>query len=929
MHKLIIRGAREHNLDNIDVELPHRKIIAITGVSGSGKSSLAFDTIYAEGQRRYIESLSTYARQFIEKLDRPDLDTIEGISPTIAIRQKNTVTSARSTVGTATEIYDYLRLLYARAGRIHCPDCGVEVRSWTPTDVAKETLRLFEGRRIYILIPGEGIGADDWEARKSYLLARGYTRVFAGGETAMVDGFDPEGSDTADIDILIDRVKASGSSRTRVAEAVETAYSEHEGIVDILELESGERIRYSLAPSCGSCGRVFAQPTPHLFSFNSPYGACPECKGFGDRMEFAEEMIIPDGGKTLRGRAIDPWARERFEYFHTRMLKFCRRKKIPVDLPWKDLPEETKRLILEGEGEDEYRGVIPFLERMKEKSYKKGHRFFTRRYMGYTTCRSCQGSRLREEARFVLVGGRSISDLVAMVPEEILAALGKTAFSKREKTIAKDILSELGSRLGFLIDVGLSYLTLDRLTRTLSGGEAQRINLANSLGANLVDTLYVLDEPSVGLHAADNIRLIEVMERLRDIGNTVIVVEHDPEIIMSADHLLDLGPGPGRDGGRVLYNGTIADAVSASSMTPEGESATLKWVFGNEGRVSLKNKPREVTGTITLTGVSEHNMKKVDVIFPLGNLVCVTGVSGSGKSTLVVDVLYRLLGKRAPAPGHIGVSGWKLDGKLDRVLLIDQSPIGATPRSNPVTYIKGFSFIRELFAMQRKSLVRGYKPGRFSFNKAGGRCPRCDGMGYRRVEMHFMADVFVPCDECEGRRYNRETLEVEYRGKSISDVLEMTVDEAILFFDEVPQLGEKLWVLSKTGLGYLRLGQPSNTLSGGEAQRIKIAREFAEAGGQNNLYIMDEPTTGLHVSDVDRLLSVLDDLVDAGHSVITIEHNMDVIARADHVIDLGPGGGDDGGRVIACGDPRAIVRSKTSVTGRFLGEYLSKYGREA
>ena len=927
MHKLIIRGAREHNLDNIDVELPHRKIIAITGVSGSGKSSLAFDTIYAEGQRRYIESLSTYARQFIEKLDRPDLDTIEGISPTIAIRQKNTVTSARSTVGTATEIYDYLRLLYARAGRIHCPDCGVEVRSWTPTDVAKETLRLFEGRRIYIIIPGEGIGADDWEARKSYLLARGYTRVLYGGETAMVDGFDPEGSDAAEIDILIDRVKASGSSRSRVAEAVETAYSEHEGIVDILELESGERIRYSLAPSCGSCGRVFAQPTPHLFSFNSPYGACPECKGFGDRMEFAEEMIIPDGGKTLKGRAIDPWARERFEYFHTRMLKFCRRKKIPVDLPWKDLPEETKRFILEGE--DEYGGVIPFLERMKEKSYKKGHRFFTRRYMGYTTCRSCQGSRLREEARFVLVGGRSISDLVAMVPEEILAALGKTVFSKREKTIAKDILSELGSRLGFLIDVGLSYLTLDRLTRTLSGGEAQRINLANSLGANLVDTLYVLDEPSVGLHAADNIRLIEVMERLRDIGNTVIVVEHDPEIIMSADHLLDLGPGPGRDGGRVLYNGTIADAVSASSMTPEGESATLKWVFGNEGRVSLKNKLREVTGTVTLTGVSEHNMKKADVTFPLGNLVCVTGVSGSGKSTLVVDVLYRLLGKRAPAPGHLGVSGWKLDGKLDRVLLIDQSPIGATPRSNPVTYIKGFSFIRELFAMQRKSLVRGYKPGRFSFNKAGGRCPRCDGMGYRRVEMHFMADVFVPCDECEGRRYNRETLEVEYRGKSISDVLEMTVDEAILFFDEVPQLGEKLWVLSKTGLGYLRLGQPSNTLSGGEAQRIKIAREFAESGGQSNLYIMDEPTTGLHVSDVDRLLSVLDDLVDAGHSVITIEHNMDVIARADHVIDLGPGGGDDGGRVIACGDPRAIVRSKTSVTGRFLGEYLSKYGREA
>ncbi len=927
MQKLVIRGAREHNLNNIDVELPHRKIIAVTGVSGSGKSSLAFDTIYAEGQRRYIESLSTYARQFIEKLDRPDLDMIEGISPTIAIRQKNTVTSARSTVGTATEIYDYLRLLYARAGRIHCPDCDVEVRSWSPTDVANETLRLFEGRRIYLLIPGDGIGADDWEARKNYLLARGYTRVFAGGETARVEEFDPEGSDAVDIDILLDRVKVSGSSRTRVAEAVETAYSEHEGIVDILETDSGERIRYSLAPSCGNCGRLFAQPTPLLFSFNSPYGACPECKGFGDRMEFAEEMIVPDGGKTLMERALDPWARERFEYFHARMLEFCRRKKIPIDVPWKDLPEETKQFILEGEGE--FRGVIPFLERMKEKSYKKGHRFFTRRYMGYTTCRSCQGSRLREEARFVLVGERSISDLAAMVPEEILAVLGKAGFTKKENAIASDILSELESRLGFLIDIGLGYLTLDRLTRTLSGGEAQRINLANSLGANLVDTLYVLDEPSVGLHAADNSRLIEVMERLRDIGNTVMVVEHDPVIIMSADHLLDLGPGPGKDGGRILYNGSMSDAVSAPAMTPEGESATLKWVFGNDRRVSLKSEPREASGSVTLVGVSEHNMKKADVTFPLGNLVCITGVSGSGKSTLVVDVLYRVLGKRVPAPGHLGVSGWKLDGNLDRVLLVDQSPIGATPRSNPVTYIKGFSFIRELFAMQRKSLVRGYKPGRFSFNKAGGRCPRCDGMGYRRVEMHFMADVFVPCDECEGRRYNRETLEIEYRGKSISDVLEMTVDEAILFFDEVPQLGEMLWVLSKTGLGYLRLGQPSNTLSGGEAQRIKIARELAESGGQNNLYIMDEPTTGLHVSDVDRLLSVLDDLVDAGHSVVTIEHNMDVIARADYVIDLGPGGGDDGGRVIACGDPRAIVKSKTSVTGRYLGEYLSKYGREA
>jgi excinuclease ABC subunit A len=643
-------------------------------------------------------------------------------------------------------------------------------------------------------------------------------------------------------------------------------------------------------------------------------------------MEFAEEMIVPDGEKTLKERAIDPWARERFEYFHRKMVDFCRKKKISLDVSWKDLPEETKHILLEGEGN--YRGVIPFLEKMKEKSYKKGHRFFTRRYMGYTTCRACRGSRLREEARFVLVGERSISELAAMPPKQILDVFAEAGFTGREKEIARDILSELDARLGFLIDVGLGYLTLDRLTRTLSGGEAQRINLANSLGANLVDTLYVLDEPSVGLHAADNSRLIEVMQRLRDLGNTVLVVEHDPEIILSADHLLDLGPGPGSRGGKVLYNGPISGARKVPPDTPDGESATLKWVFGNGGRVALKKRARKTTGSIVLEKVSEHNMKGIDVTFPLGNLVAVTGVSGSGKSTLVVDVLNRILGKKRGPSGHIEIAGWRLDGTLDRVLLIDQSPIGATPRSNPVTYIKGFSHIRELFAMQRKSLVRGYKPGRFSFNKAGGRCSRCDGMGYRRVEMHFMADVFVPCDECEGRRYNRETLEIEYRGRSIADVLEMTVDEAIMFFDEVPQLGEKLWVLAKTGLGYLRLGQPSNTLSGGEAQRIKIARELAESGGQSNLYIMDEPTTGLHVSDVDRLLSILDDLVDAGHSVVAIEHNMDVIARADHVIDLGPGGGDEGGRVIACGNPRSIVKSKKSITGRYLGEYLSKYGRE-
>ena len=556
MRKLVIRGARQHNLGNIDLELPHGKMIAVTGVSGSGKSSLAFDTIFAEGQRRYIESLSSYARQFIEKLGRPDLDSIEGISPTIAIRQKNTVTSARSTVGTATEIYDYLRLLYARVGRIHCPRCGVEVRSWAPTEVAREAVEVFSGRRIYLLMPVEVDG--DWDTRKGYLRARGYTRVYAGGETLGIEEFEPGNGKMDTVDILVDRVRVSASSRTRIAEAVETAYSEHEGMVDILDPESGERRRFSLAPSCGACGRVFEEPTPLLFSFNSPYGACPDCRGFGDRMEFSEEMIVPDGGLSLRQRAVDPWARERFEYYHSKLMAFCAAKRIPVDVPWRDLPEETRSLILEGEGN--YPGVIPFLERMKEKSYRKGHRFFTRRYMGYTRCRSCGGSRLREEARFVLVGGRSISDISAMTPAAILEALRGAGFDAREKEIAGDILAELESRLSFLTDVGLGYLTLDRLTRTLSGGEAQRINLANSLGANLVDTLYVLDEPSVGLHAADNRRLIDVLRRLRDLGNTVLVVEHDPDIIRAADHLIDLGPGPGRDGGRVLYNGPVSRA---------------------------------------------------------------------------------------------------------------------------------------------------------------------------------------------------------------------------------------------------------------------------------------------------------------------------------------------------------------------------------
>ncbi|MBU8923398.1 MAG: excinuclease ABC subunit UvrA [Bacteroidales bacterium] len=920
--KIVIKGARQHNLQNLDIELPHRKVIAVTGVSGSGKSSLAFDTIYAEGQRRYIESLSTYARQFIEKLDRPELDTMSGISPTIAIRQKNTVSSARSTVGTATEIYDYLRLLYARVGKTCCPDCGIPVKAWSPSEVSAEVISRFAGKRIFVLMPETMSGGGEWESRRKYLVSRGFARILAGGEPVRIEEFDPGGSGSDGLDIILDRLEASDANRSRIAEAVEQAYREHEGTVDISTADLEERVRYNTVPSCSDCGRLFQAPTPLLFSFNSPYGACPECKGFGDRMEFSEDLIVPDSRKSLSDRAIDPWSRERFEFFHSKMLKFCRRAKIPTRVPWRDLGGDHRKMILEGSGD--FSGVIPFLEKMKEKSYKKGHRFFTRRYMGFSTCRSCGGSRLREESGYVTFVGFRIGEIASRIPSEILKILDRADLEVSEKNISRDIVNELISRLGFMIDVGLGYLTLDRLTRTLSGGEAQRINLANSLGASLVDTLYVLDEPSIGLHAADNERLTSVMKKLRDMGNTVIVVEHDPDIILASDHILDLGPGPGRDGGRVLFNGTMEEARSVSP----GDSRTLKALFDKPENVEIRKTQRKSHGSITLNGISLHNIRDMDVKIPLGNLVCVTGVSGSGKSTLLVDVLFPILRGDKKAVRHNYVGEVILEGQSGKTLLVDQSPIGSSPRSNPITYIKGFSFIRELFASQRKSMVRGYNTGRFSFNKTGGRCARCEGMGFRRVEMHFMADVFVPCEECGGRRFNRETLEVEYRGKNISQVLDMTVDEAIMFFDEIPALGEKLWILSKAGLGYLKLGQPSNTLSGGEAQRIKITRELAEARGDNNIYIMDEPTTGLHMSDITRLLRVFDELLDAGHSVLVIEHNMEVIASADHIIDLGPGGGDQGGRIVACGRPDEIKESQESKTGEYLKAFIEKFKQE-
>ena len=919
---IIIRGARQHNLKEIDLELPRRSVIVVTGVSGSGKSSLAFDTIYAEGQRRYIESLSTYARQFIEKLERPDVDEISGISPTIAIRQKNTVTSARSTVGTATEVYDYLRLLYARLGGTFCPDCDIEVRSYSPSEVAKEIVSAFDGERIYVLLPLGSMTGKQWAERRDYYTSRGYSRLLVDRAPVRIDDLDLKQREKRELAILLDRVKASIENQSRIAEAVELAYRESEGRVAVSDTDGKHTRSFTHAPTCSSCGRMFESPSPLLFSFNSPYGACPDCRGFGDRMEFSENLIVPDRSRSLEHRAIDPWSRERFSYFHYEMLDFCRRKGIPIDVPYNELGEGERHLVMEGGGD--YVGVMPFLEQMREKSYKKGHRFFTRKYMGFTTCRTCGGGRLRQEAYYVRIEGRTISEIAGLTPSRIIEFLDGASFTDRERRIARDILMELRSRLTFMKEVGLDYLTLDRLTKTLSGGEAQRINLANSLGANLVDALYILDEPSIGLHAADNGRLISVIRRLKELGNTVIVVEHDPDIILAADWLVDLGPGPGKDGGEVLYSGTLADAKGARLPA----SKTFSWLFGTRDDSKAPRSKRASSEEIVLGGVSEHNLKNIDVSFPLGCITCVTGVSGSGKSTLVVDVLHRLLSERRQGTGDVGITKLEMKGRIDKVQLVDQSPIGSSPRSNPITYIKGFGYIREAFAAVRESMARGYAPGRFSFNKSGGRCSRCQGMGYHRIEMHFMADVFVPCEECGGRRFNHETLEIRYKGKDISEVLDLTVDEALLFFDSIPQLGEKLWILSKVGLGYLQLGQPSNTLSGGEAQRIKIARELSEGGGKKNLYIMDEPTTGLHMSDVQKLIGVLNELIEEGHTVVVIEHNMEVIWWSDYVLDLGPGGGDEGGAVVASGTPASIMRNKKSVTGKYLKRYGNMYGLE-
>jgi excinuclease ABC subunit A len=915
-----IVNAREHNLRGITVDLPRRALIVITGPSGSGKSSLAFDTLYTEGQRRYIESLSTYAKQFLERMPKPLVDRLEGLAPAVAIEQRSPVVSSRSTVGTATEIYDHLRLLWARVGRQFCQACGAPVRRDTPQSAADDVLAA-GGSRAQVAFPLPATARLSHAAIVDNLTALGFVRVIADGEPRHLEDL-PPGADlaaTTEVLVVVDRLLlADGPGR--LAEAIGTAFTEGEGIAVVLH--DGGRLRFTERPACSQCDTPAATVTPALFSFNNPRGACQTCNGFGAVLEYDESLIVPDPGRSLADGAIDPWTKPRYESRRRMLLNAARQLGADPDRPWSKLTAGQRRELLFGKV-GRYLGIFPFLKGLEVKRYKQYIRVFLRQYQLARPCTACHGSRLNPQALGVRVAGETIAAVAARPVDALAAWLDQLALSEFERDIAALILSQLGQRVTYLRDVGLGYLTLDRLTRTLSGGEAQRIALSNAIGSRLVDALYVLDEPSIGLHPRDIDRLLALLERLRDQGNTVIVVEHDPAAIRRADFMLELGPGAGEHGGRIVYAGPLAGA---------GDSLTGQYLAGRK-RIGVPSARRRLGPWLGLRGATLHNLRGVDADIPLGALTAVTGVSGSGKSTLVHDVLYRQLEGRLhgghSAKEHLGeVVGAlrELRGAehLEDVLLIDQTPIGRTPRSNPITYVKGFDEIRELFAALPEARRRRLTPASFSFNMAGGRCESCEGAGAVRVEMVFLADVYVPCDACGGTRYRREILDVTLRGTSIADVLQLTVEEAMRRFHHQPRLGQALWHLQQVGLGYLRLGQPATTLSGGEAQRLKIARELARAGkrGGRRLYILDEPTTGLHLEDVRVLIHVLERLVDAGNTVLVIEHHLDVVKRADWVIDLGPEAGDGGGRIVAQGSPEQVATVPTSHTGRYLREVL-------
>ena len=918
--RIIIRGAREHNLKNIDLEIPRDQLVVITGLSGSGKSSLAFDTIYAEGQRRYVESLSAYARQFLEQMEKPDVDSIEGLSPAISIEQKTTSKNPRSTVGTVTEIYDYLRVLFARIGVPHCPSCGQVISAQTVQQMVDRVVTLPVGTKLLILAPV--IRGRKGEYRKLFfdLRHQGYARVRVNGQQReLTEEIELDKNKKHTIEVIVDRLIVRETLGNRLADSLETALRLADGIVQVETLD-GQASVFSERLACAKCGISFPEVSPRMFSFNNPYGACPECGGIGTRYELDPELLVPDPRKSLKQGALAPWARKESVYFKQTLQVLAKRHRFGLDTPWEKLSRKTRELVLRGEPTGGFEGVLKVLDRRYKETLSEETRLEIERFMSLRDCPACTGSRLRPEALGVKIAGRSIADVVTLTIKGAAGFFDGLKLSERETAIARRVLKEIRERLGFLTNVGLDYLTLDRAAATLAGGEGQRIRLATQIGSSLVGVLYILDEPSIGLHQRDNRRLLETLKRLRDLGNTVLVVEHDEETIRSADHVIDLGPGAGELGGHVVAVGTPDEIMgNAASLTGRYLAHAL--------RIPVPPHRRVANGKfLTIHGPREHNLKGMPVKIPLATFTCITGVSGSGKSTLVNDILFRalaqMLHRAQERPGmHDRIEGAQ---HVDKVIDIDQSPIGRTPRSNPATYTGVFTFIRTLFARTQDARMRGYQPGRFSFNVKGGRCEACQGDGLVKIEMHFLPDVYVTCEVCKAKRYNRETLDIRYKGKNIAEVLDMTVHEALAFFEPVPPIKAKLQTLHDVGLDYIRLGQSATTLSGGEAQRVKLSTELSRRATGRTLYILDEPTTGLHFADIQRLLDVLNQLVDQGNTVVIIEHNMDVIKTADWVIDLGPEGGDEGGRVIATGTPEEVARQAAkSYTGQFLKRILA------
>lgn len=938
-NSIIIKGAKEHNLKDINIEIPRDKLVVITGLSGSGKSSLAFDTLYAEGQRRYVESLSSYARQFLGLMEKPDVESIEGLSPAISIDQKTTSRNPRSTVGTVTEIYDYIRLLYARIGVTYCPNCGKKIEKQTIDQIIDSVMSLEEGTRIQVLAPVVRGKKGEYTKLLQDFQKEGFVRVRVDGEVyELTDDIEIDRKKKHNIELVVDRLVVKEEIRTRLTESVETALKYANNLV-VIDIPGDKEILYSQNYACPDCNISIEELTPRMFSFNNPFGACPTCTGIGYLMKMDEDLIVPDKNKTLYDgikafgastmKKGDTMAKMYFE-------SIAKHYGVEIkDVPIKKLPRWFLEKILYGTGDEAidfeytsyagtrkftspFEGVLPTLDRRYNETKSQGMRDFYEMYMSESACQTCHGARLKKESLSVKVGDKNINELTDMSIDKIKDFLNTLQLNNKDKMIADQILKELNKRLQFLLDVGLEYLTLSRSAGSLSGGEAQRIRLATQIGSGLTGVLYILDEPSIGLHQRDNEKLLATLRKLRDLGNTVLVVEHDEDTMYAADQIIDIGPGAGVHGGNVIAQGTAEEI----KLVPE--SITGQYLSGKK-QILVPKKRRKSNGkAIEIKGATEHNLKNINVKFPLGQFICVTGVSGSGKSTLVNEILYKTVAKEIYGSNEKPGKCKEIKGleNVDKIINIDQSPIGRTPRSNPATYTGVFDVIRDIFAATQEAKMRGYDKGRFSFNVAGGRCEACSGDGVLKIEMHFLPDIYVPCEVCKGKRYNRETLEVKYKGKTISDVLDMTVEEALKFFENIPKIKSKIQTLYDVGLGYIKLGQPSTTLSGGEAQRVKLATELSKKATGKTLYILDEPTTGLHIADVHKLVDILQRLVDTGNSIIVIEHNLDLIKTADYIIDLGPEGGEKGGQIIAVGTPEQITRNEQSYTGKFLKKYL-------